>query len=533
MAIVTSTPTASPLSVNGTTRAEGLISWSIPNVPAETKISSCVLTGIATATMTNGNATITVNDQAVTSGEQFSINLGDSNNISSVTVIAIGDIDDAAGTIEFSNLLYTVVYLDSFTVRFFDSDGTLLKEEKVIEGNNSNPPVPPNKDGVVFIGWDNDFKNITSNRNLTARYEAFEAPESKFLTVTASNASWKTGTGLFGIGAPTSTSGTISWTNTGLPSGAVVSKVTIKGNCQVSNTSISVVKIHNTEINTSATTNPIPFEIECDPLSPTSTTMNASHTSSNSSRTITISNITVTLEYYTEASFIARFIDNDGTIISAQKVNSGGAATPPVMENKYGYIFVGWDSDSYHTIVGNTDFTAKYVLPIMRKINLGTFSLNDLFIGDQEIIRAFVGNAAIYNKYYQYESNDLGTIALSITGIVGGDSSKTFSFPSVLNSFPIEEVLLKFHIRVRTGTSGHINSRVLINETVFETYYFHPDNTPDLAFQTTYVDKDCTWSFGTTVPSNIKFSIAGTGGIDLSNNTHVVIDKIQVIVKFA
>ena len=36
-----------------------------------------------------------------------------------------------------------------------------------------------------------------------------------------------------------------------------------------------------------------------------------------------------------------------------------------------------------------------------------------------------------------------------------------------------------------------------------------------------------------TIPSNIKFSVAGTGGIDLSNNTHVVIDKIQVIVKFA
>ena len=42
MAIVTSTPTASSLSVNGTTRTEGLISWSIPNVPAETKISSCI-----------------------------------------------------------------------------------------------------------------------------------------------------------------------------------------------------------------------------------------------------------------------------------------------------------------------------------------------------------------------------------------------------------------------------------------------------------------------------------------------------------
>ena len=373
MATVTSTPTASSLSVNGTTSAEGLISWSIPNVPAETKISSCILTGIATATMTKGDATITINDQAVTSGEQFSINLGNSNDISSVTVIAIGSNDNAAGTIEFSNLLYTVVYLNSFTVRFFDSDGTLLKEEKVIEGNNSNPPVPPNKDGVVFVGWDGDHKNITSNRDLTAKYETFVAPVSQTLTVTASDASIKTGR------MSTSSSGTISWTNTGLPDGATVSKITITGTCKVSNaTSITQVKVVDTVV--ALSTSGVSFTADANPASLTSASVAISHASGWSQHTVSLTNLVVTLEYYTEASFIVRFIDNDGTIISAQKVNASGSATPPTMEDKNGYVFIGWNSDSYNTILGNTDFTAKYVLPVMRKINLGTLSLNDLFI---------------------------------------------------------------------------------------------------------------------------------------------------------
>ena len=272
MAIVTSTPTASSLTVNGTARAEGLISWSIPNVPAGTKISSCLLTGVATATMTSGNATITVNDQAVTSGEQFSISLGDGNDVSSVTVIATGDVDGAAGTIEFSNLLYTVVYLESFTVRFFDSDGTLLKEEKVIEGNNSNPPAPPNKDGVVFVGWTGDHKNITSNIDLTAKYEAFVAPISQELTVSASNVSIKTGR------LSTSSSGTISWTNTGLPDGASVSKITITGTCTVSNaTSITQVKVGDTVV--ALSTSGASFTADANPTSLTSASVAISHAS--------------------------------------------------------------------------------------------------------------------------------------------------------------------------------------------------------------------------------------------------------------
>ena len=75
MATVTATPTSSgSLSISGTTQRSGTISWTAPSVPSGETISSCVLTGTATASMSKGSATITVNGSSVTSGQQFTIN---------------------------------------------------------------------------------------------------------------------------------------------------------------------------------------------------------------------------------------------------------------------------------------------------------------------------------------------------------------------------------------------------------------------------------------------------------------------------
>ena len=112
MATVTSTPTAGSLSVRGTTQKSGMITWSKPTVPSGVTITSCVLTGTATASMSKGSATITVNGTTVTAGSQFTINLGTSNNTTSVTTTAKGGNKNAAGTVSFSNLVYTVTYTE-------------------------------------------------------------------------------------------------------------------------------------------------------------------------------------------------------------------------------------------------------------------------------------------------------------------------------------------------------------------------------------------------------------------------------------
>ena len=173
MATITSTPTAGSLTISGSTQVSGTISWSAPTVPSGATITSCVLTGTATATMSKGSATITVNGSSVTSGQTFTVNLGTANNTTSVTTTAKGGNKNASGTVSFSNLEYIVTYelpKTKYTVTFLDWNGTVLKTETVEEGSSATAPTNPTREGYRFTGWDNSFNNITSDLTVTAQY---------------------------------------------------------------------------------------------------------------------------------------------------------------------------------------------------------------------------------------------------------------------------------------------------------------------------------------------------------------------------
>ena len=183
MATLNATPSISPssLSVSGKTTVTATISWNCPTLPAGATISSCVLTGTATASMSRGSATLKVNNTTVTSGSQFSINLGTANTTSSVSATAVGSTGNAKGTVTFSNLAYTVTYTEapsSYTVTFKDWDGTTLSSQSVEPGGTATAPTPPVRDGYDFAGWDTDFSNVTGNLTVTAQY--IEAIDSIF-----------------------------------------------------------------------------------------------------------------------------------------------------------------------------------------------------------------------------------------------------------------------------------------------------------------------------------------------------------------
>ena len=57
-----------------------------------------------------------------------------------------------------------------YTVRFFDYDYTLLKEQQVGEGRNATPPTPPTHAGMTFTGWDGAYTNIQKDIALHALY---------------------------------------------------------------------------------------------------------------------------------------------------------------------------------------------------------------------------------------------------------------------------------------------------------------------------------------------------------------------------
>ena len=175
MATITSTPTGGTLTANKNKQVTGTISWSKPTVPSGATISSCVLTGKATATMSKGSVTITVNNTSVTSGSTFTINLGTDNSTTSVTTSIKGTNNQASGSVSFSELLYTVTYTESvakptYTVTFKDWDGTVLKTQTVDEGSSATAPSNPSREGYNFTGWDKSFNNITANVTITAQY---------------------------------------------------------------------------------------------------------------------------------------------------------------------------------------------------------------------------------------------------------------------------------------------------------------------------------------------------------------------------
>ena len=60
----------------------------------------------------------------------------------------------------------------TYTVTFKDSDGTILKEAKVVEGKTAASPQVTPKDGYNFIGWDKEITNVRSDMEVVAQYEA-------------------------------------------------------------------------------------------------------------------------------------------------------------------------------------------------------------------------------------------------------------------------------------------------------------------------------------------------------------------------
>ena len=58
-------------------------------------------------------------------------------------------------------------------------------------------------------------------------------------------------------------------------------------------------------------------------------------------------------------TYTVTFKDWDGTTLDTQEVNAGASALPPVVENRYGYDFIGWDQD-FSTVTSPMIIIAQY-----------------------------------------------------------------------------------------------------------------------------------------------------------------------------
>ncbi|MCR0384484.1 InlB B-repeat-containing protein [[Clostridium] innocuum] len=70
------------------------------------------------------------------------------------------------------DLIVTAQYaVNTYSVNFLDWDGRILKTQTVQHGGNASPPSSPSREGYVFQGWKGDYTNVTGNRTITAAYK--------------------------------------------------------------------------------------------------------------------------------------------------------------------------------------------------------------------------------------------------------------------------------------------------------------------------------------------------------------------------
>ncbi len=70
-----------------------------------------------------------------------------------------------------SDLTITATYYDeTYTVRFYDWDGTLLSEQQVHYGQAAKAPADPVREGRTFLGWSEDFSAVTLDSYIVAMY---------------------------------------------------------------------------------------------------------------------------------------------------------------------------------------------------------------------------------------------------------------------------------------------------------------------------------------------------------------------------
>lgn len=67
--------------------------------------------------------------------------------------------------------LYAEWKINNYTVNFKNWNGHLLKTQVVQYGSSATPPSDPNKTGYTFIGWSEEYNQITKNMTIFADYK--------------------------------------------------------------------------------------------------------------------------------------------------------------------------------------------------------------------------------------------------------------------------------------------------------------------------------------------------------------------------
>ena len=250
----------------------------------------------------------------------------------------------------------TVTYRQNCTVTFEDWNGTVLKTEIVLEGDDATPPADPARVGHTFSGWSGTYQNVQGSVTLVAQYtpDMFAV---RFLD-------WD-GTVLYtesvaygSDATPPANPTREGWRFTGWQGDytGITAAVDITAH-YVEDTAVT----HWVTFNDWDGTQLARVEVvEGYDATPPEDPERTGYTFSGWVGTYTnVQQDETVAASYTINSYTVTFQDWDGTVLKTETVTYGFDATPPAVPGREGYTFTGWGA-GYQNVASDATVAALY-----------------------------------------------------------------------------------------------------------------------------------------------------------------------------
>ena len=228
----------------------------------------------------------------------------------------------------------------------------MLEQQQVEYGQPATAPPDPERLGYTFTGWDVNFDNVTSHLNVTAQYEAveytviFQDYDGTVLSIVKVSA----GAGLTAPVTPTRSGYTFLGWSVGLQAitADTVAVALYDPACLVRfyNWNDSLLASMFVDIGGAATA----------PTAPTRTGYTFTGWSSQYSAITEDTDITAMFQINV---YTVIFKNYNGTILSTQQVEYGGAAVAPATPTRAEHVFTGW-SGAFDNITSDKTVTAQF-----------------------------------------------------------------------------------------------------------------------------------------------------------------------------
>ena len=278
-------------------------------------------------------------------------------NHASRTALSASSVSWLTGAAE-SAALATVTYRQQFTIAFEDWDGTSLgAAQTVYAGEDATPPADPTREGYTFTGWSGSYQNVQANATLTAQY-AINTYTVRFLDWDGSVLKSETvnhGSDATPPADPTREGFRFTgWQGdyTGITAAADITATYIEATAVTH--WVTFLDWDNTQLSRQEI---VEGEDATPPADPDNRP-GWHFTGWQGNYTAVAQDETVTAQYAIN-TYVVTFQDWDGTELKTETVEHGSDATPPANPTRTGWHFTGW-SGTYQNIQAATTVTAQY-----------------------------------------------------------------------------------------------------------------------------------------------------------------------------